>query len=448
MKTTAVSIKGMHCKSCELLIEDELMKIKGVQKVEVSHKTGEAVMHYSGETPSNGSVKRAVKSAGYELGKTENLPLVSAKTGDYADLGMSFVILVLLYLIGRELGLFNLSVQSGGNYSSLPIVFLVGLTAGVSSCMALVGGLVLGVASKFSQAHPDASVTKKFVPHLFFNLGRIASFFLLGGLVGVIGSVFQLSASMMGLLVIAVGAVMAVVGLQLTGIFPRLSNVSITLPKGISRTLGITEGEGEYSVRSSILLGALTFFVPCGFTQAMQLYAMSTGSFITGALTMAVFAIGTTPGLLGVGGLTSFMKGQYSKLFFKFAGLVVIALSVFNISNGLTLAGLRTTPKSTVQAAAVDPNVTVEDGKQVVHMVQTGQGYSPDTITVKKGVPVKWIVKSEDPNSCASSLVVPLLNIRTLLTANEQVFEFTPKETGDIRFTCSMGMYSGAFHVQ
>ena len=41
----------------------------------------------------------------------------------------------------------------------------------------------------------------------------------------------------------------------------------------------------------------------------MQLYAMSTGSPITGALTMGVFALGTAPGLLGVG-LTSIVKGS------------------------------------------------------------------------------------------------------------------------------------------
>ncbi|NCP77121.1 sulfite exporter TauE/SafE family protein [bacterium] len=41
--------------------------------------------------------------------------------------------------------------------------------------------------------------------------------------------------------------------------------------------------------------GALTFFLPCGFTLAMQAYAITTGSFITGALTMMAFALGTAP---------------------------------------------------------------------------------------------------------------------------------------------------------
>jgi sulfite exporter TauE/SafE len=73
----------------------------------------------------------------------------------------------------------------------------------------------------------------------------------------------------------------------------------------------------------------------------MQLYAISTGSPIQGALTMGVFALGTTPGLLGVGGLTSIIKGEYSKLFFKTAGVIVVLLALFNVSNGLNLLGVK-----------------------------------------------------------------------------------------------------------
>jgi sulfite exporter TauE/SafE len=309
--------------------------------------------------------------------------------------------------------------------------------------MALVGGLVLRVASRFSQENPNASMKEKFTPHLYFNLGRIVSFFILGGVIGFIGSFFQMSPSFMGLMIILVGISMIYLGLQLTNIFPQLTGSSITLPKWISKALGIsTRQDSSYSHRSALSLGALTFFVPCGFTQAIQLYAMTTGSFITGALTMSVFALGTTPGLLSLGGLTSFIKGKSSGLFFKIVGLTVIAMALFNISNGLTLAGIKKAGQTQVQNQKEDPNVKMENGVQVVHMEQNAQGYYPNVFTVKKGVPVKWIIKSIYP-SCASSLMVQKLNIRAALTDKEQVFEFTPKDSGDIPFSCSMGMYNG-----
>jgi sulfite exporter TauE/SafE/copper chaperone CopZ len=447
MNSKTVSIKGMHCKSCEILIEDELKSIKGVTAVDISHKTGQATIHFEGKHLNHGDVVHAVSAAGYTLGTNEKPPIFSKNVQDYVELGVGIAVIGLIYFIAKELGLFDLNLATSNNFNSLSVVLLVGLTAGVSTCMALVGGLVLGVASRFSQEHPNASVHEKFFPHLFFNLGRIVSFFILGGVIGLVGSYFQLSPTFMGLLVILVGVSMIYLGLQLTNIFPRLTGVNITLPKWISKAFGIsTHKDGAYSHTEAIMLGALTFFVPCGFTQAIQLYAITTGSFITGAITMAVFALGTTPGLLSLGGLTSFIKGKSTGLFFKIVGLTVIAMAIFNISNGLTLAGLKNT-RSVKAQTELDPNVKMENGIQIVHMEQNAGGYSPNEFTVKKNVPVKWIIKSVYP-SCASSLMVQKLNIRALLTEKEQEFNFTPTESGEIPFSCSMGMYSGVITVK
>lgn len=450
MHKAAVYIKGMHCRSCEILIEDEFRKISGVTDVKVSEKKGRAYVSYEG-TLDHQKIEEAVRNAGYELGMKEKPSLFSKRMQDYKDLGYAFLIMVLLYLIGRELGIFNLAVKSGSSYNSLPVVFLVGLTAGVSTCMALVGGLVLAASARFVEKHPQSSTLQKFKPHLFFNLGRVISFFVLGGIIGYAGSLFQLSSTTLGLLTIAVGGVMVLLGLQLTEIFPRLNGLNFTLPKGIAQALGIQEHtQKEYSHKNSFMMGAMTFFLPCGFTQAMQLFAISSGSPITGALTMGVFALGTAPGLLGIGGLTSVIKGTFTKPFFKFAGLVVIFMAIFNISNGLNLAGINVNAflnQSSVATNQTDPNVTLENGVQVVRMIQNTNGYSPNSFTIKKGVPVKWIVTSENAFTCAASIVSSKLGIRKNLEAGENIIEFTPTEAGNIRFTCSMGMYSGSFNV-
>ena len=235
-----------------------------------------------------------------------------------------------IYFIANDLGLFKLVAASSSNFSSLPVVFLIGITAGLSTCMALVGGLVLGASARFAEKHPTATPLQKFKPHLFFSLGRVISYFVLGGIIGYLGSFFQLSLTTLGILTIAVGAVMLLLGLQLTDLFPRLSGASFTLPKGNCQNFWNSRArKKEYSHKNSMIMGALTFFLPCGFTQAMQLFAIASGSPVTGALTMGVFALGTTPGLLGVGGLTSVIKGTFAKTFFKFAGIVVVVLAFF-----------------------------------------------------------------------------------------------------------------------
>ncbi|MBU2595386.1 sulfite exporter TauE/SafE family protein [Patescibacteria group bacterium] len=453
MNKTTVQIAGMHCRSCELLLEGEFKKIKGVKKVEASFKRKEVVV-YSKFDLSDKKIENVAAKAGYAVGIEKPKSWVTSDPQTYKDLFTALLIFMAIYILARRLGIFNLSFGSKNNPSSLLVVLMVGLTAGFSTCMALVGGLILGISSRHAEMHPEATPMQKFRPHLYFNLGRIASYFVLGGLIGLIGKAFQLSGSVLGILTIIIGLVMLVVGFQLTELFPRLSNISLTLPTGLTRVLGIKKHhEKEYSHLNSALVGALTFFMPCGFTQAMQLYAMSTGNFLSGALIMGAFALGTAPGLLGIGGLTSAIKGAFARRFFKFAGIVVVSLAVFNISNELNLTGLTakfssSSAKSGSKASPTsDPNVVEANGKQIVRMTQNSNGYSPNSFTIKKGMPTKWIVNSTDPNSCAASLYSSQLNVRSYLKYGENIFEFTPTEVGRINFSCSMGMYRGYFEI-
>ena len=452
MGQKTIHVSGMHCHSCELLIEEELLKVPGIQKAVVKQNKGTADIYFQGQLDES-LFDQAVCNAGYTLG-LDNKPFFSKNINDYKELFLSFLLIFNLFFLAKSLGILNIDTNHAGNYSSLPVVFLVGLTAGISTCMALVGGLVLGASANFAKKHPLATSLEKFKPHVFFNFGRIISYTLLGALIGYLGSFFQLSTSVLGILIIIVGLVMLLLGLQLTDISPRLKNINFSLPSGIAKLLGIKERKNqEYSHTNSLLMGALTFFLPCGFTQAMQLYAMSTGSPTQGALILGTFALGTAPGLLGIGGLTSLLKGAIARYFFKTAGLVVTALAIFNIINGYNLAGLNivssilAATRSTLTSTSPDKNVTLENGVQIVRMNQTGSGYTPNRFTIKKDIPVKWIITSLDSQTCASSIVSDKLGVRASLKSGDNVFEFTPKEVGSIRFSCLMGMYTGSFNV-
>ncbi|HMN19395.1 MAG TPA: sulfite exporter TauE/SafE family protein, partial [Candidatus Moranbacteria bacterium] len=446
-----VSVQGMHCRSCELLIEEEISKIPEVTRAVSDHKRGVAEVYYGEQKPAAEKIEQAIRQAGYSVGASGKKAFFSKNPQDYRDLGVAFLFLAGLYLVWKSLGFAEIKVGGVSDPSGLAVVLLVGLTAGISTCMALVGGLVLGISARHTELHPEATPLEKFRPHLFFNGGRIVGYALLGGLLGSLGSLLQFSAVTLGLLTIAVGIVMLVLGIKLTGVFPRLESATLTLPKGVSKLLGIKRHhEKEYSHRGAFVSGALTFFLPCGFTQAMQLYAVSTGSFAQGALIMGVFALGTAPGLLGIGGLTSLVKGIFAKRFFKFAGILVIFLAFFNIANGYNLTGWQGVALEKTQPGAAnvaDPNVTQENGVQVVRMTESSRGYSPNKFTIQKGVPVKWVIDAQDPYSCAASLMIAKLGIRQNLKAGENVIEFTPKEAGRLLFSCSMGMYTGVFNV-
>lgn len=451
MKKYEIPIKGMHCKSCEMILEEKLGAIPQVDRVKVNLKRKTAEIVAKSKVPAN-LVRDAIEGAGYEIGKEEPKKWLTGNPADFRDLGIALLVLIAIYFIAKSLGFTSLSVGSG-RPSSLAVVLLVGLTAGISSCMALVGGLVLSISARYAEKHPEATTIQKFRPHLFFNIGRILSYFILGGVIGLIGKAFQFSGPSLGALTIFVGIVMLVLGLQLTEISPKFSGQQITLPPFIAKLFGIKKHtQKEYSHSGSALAGALTFFLPCGFTQAMQLYAMSTGRLLSGALIMGVFALGTTPGLLGVGGLTSFIKGNFAKKFFKFAGLLVIALAFFNFRNGWNLTGWKISSGASDQAqtsATLDQSSTPqESGPQIIKMTQSAYGYQPNRFTVKKGVPVKWVIDSVDSNSCAASIYAPKIGVRKFLDPGENTIEFTPKDSGEIRFSCSMGMYTGTFIVK
>lgn len=450
-KYIKIPIKGMHCRSCEILIEDKLKEIPHVKSAELDYKTGEATVYYDGDAPQTHHLNRAIIDAGYEIGRSEKLLFMSRDGKEYYNLGIAFLILMILYFGLNLFGFTNINFSPNLSSPSLGLIVMIGLVAGFSTCMALVGGLSLGLSSKFAEKHPNASVVQKFRPHIFFVLGRIIGYALLGGLLGILGTMFKFSSLTNAVITIIVGIVMLVMGLQIINIFPRLSSYKFTLPKGLARIFGVTNKNKEYSHKNSMILGALTFFLPCGFTQAMQLYAISTGSFSSGAFVMGMFALGTAPGLLSIGGVTSLVHGTFKERFFKVAGLAVIFFALFNLNNGYTLASLNFSSlnfgSSRVQEQTSDPNVTLEGGVQVVRMVESGRGYSPNSFSIKKGVPVKWIIDVQAPYSCASSLVIPSLKINKNLTASDNVIEFTPDKAGKIPFSCSMGMYTGVFNV-
>src|SRR3989344_5106341 len=159
MKKNTVCIKGMHCRSCELLVEDELLKVPGVKKAIVSQRAGTAEIECDCEIDPK-HIEQAVNNAGYCLGVDEK-PLLSTNPRDWRDLGIAIFLALDLFFVAKGLGLFHISWVSSNNYSSLPIVFLVGLTAGVSTCMALIGGLVLGASAKFAEKHPNATTAQK-----------------------------------------------------------------------------------------------------------------------------------------------------------------------------------------------------------------------------------------------------------------------------------------------
>jgi len=321
-------VSGTHCASCKIFIEDTLKEQDFICDAHVDLKKETLQVEVNdNQDPENLArlLTSKILSNGYAVSVEK-----TAKEGSNGDviwkalpIGLGF--LALFFLLQKS-GILNLGI---GGQTTPVTSFIIGLIASVSSCLAIVGGLVLSLSAKISQ--DNVSDTKTFV---LFHTGRIVSFAILGGVLGMVGGAIGINFTLTAILGLLASVVMLLLGLNLVGIF---SKSKIALPSGLFNFFRRI----EHKTLTPLFIGFATFFLPCGFTQSMQVSSLSSGSFMSGLLIMFAFALGTLPmlALLSLGS-ASFANGKHAPLFFKSAGIVVIGLGLFGLLAGLAGLGI------------------------------------------------------------------------------------------------------------
>ena len=327
-KTYTFHVAGTHCASCKILIEDVLGEQELVKKVKVNLKKETLEVETDSEkSPEEiaSILTSKIKSNGYAVSVEKSAQENKGDPVIWKAIPLGLVFLVLFFILQKS-GILNLGI---GGKTTPATSFIIGLIASVSSCLAIVGGLVLSLSAKISQ--DEVSDTKTFV---LFHAGRLASFALLGGILGLIGNAIGINFTFTAILGIIASVVMLLLGLNLVGVFAKNK---IALPSGIFNFFR----KVEHKTFTPLLIGFGTFFLPCGFTQSMQVAAISSGSFMSGFLIMLAFALGTLPMLAFLSfGSASFAHGKHAPLFFKSAGVVVIGLGLFALLAGLAGLGI------------------------------------------------------------------------------------------------------------
>ncbi len=445
-------IAGMHCKSCEVLLENELSKLDDVQKCEVSHRHGSAEVRCSDAVPRQ-KIIEVIERCGYQVvtaGEKNPAPQTKKTWRDYLQ--------IILIIIGVTIGAFLIKkieiakfFPDLGSQVNVMIALLLGVVASLSTCLVLVGGIVLSFGNMYpvheSTRHPFWSRT---LPHIYFHVGRIGGFILLGGILGLVGSKLDYSVAFTGYFTILIALVMLYIGLQILGILPNITKLGFHLPKIFSHKISQLQAGNHHL--APILIGALTFFLPCGFTQSMQLAAVASGNFLTGAAIMGAFALGTLPALLAVGIGSSYAKKQKFNLLNRVIGIIIIFFALYSLNSGLVLTGSNFTLDFWKNSgeATVSTNTTGDNANtselQIVKM-DVDWDFSPTEFQVKKGVPVRWEITGINITGCSNEVVIPKLGLSKKLKEGLNVLEFTPTESGNLPFSCGMGMLNGHFSV-
>lgn len=451
-KECIYKVSGMHCASCEILIEKKLLQLHGVKSVEASTARGEVVIEYENEAPNAGKLNQAFLKDKYVFSKKEAAsgdPYVINLDGAIKTIGIAFLVIFAYFALNR-LGFGKYANVSAT--SSLPAFFIMGLIAGVSSCAALVGGIILSMSKQWTDLYAASNSTKeKMQPHIMFNIGRVASYAIFGAILGAVGSKFQVSLKFSSMLVLFVSVMMIFLALQMLGV-RAFRRFQFTMPKFITRR--IADEKNFQGKRMPALMGAATFFLPCGFTIAAQGVALISGSALQGALVLALFALGTAPALLAIG-LTSvkfFSRPHLFGQFAKVAGIVVLFFALFNINaqmNVLGWGGFSNIFSASKSAAADNGLPPIVGGKQILKMTASSRGYNPNYLRIRAGVPVRWEITDTGTSGCTGAIISRLFKGTIELTPGTiSVKEFTPPETaGKYRFSCWMGMVTGIIEI-
>lgn len=438
-----LKVEDMTCANCEMRIENALKKLDGIVKVKAVFGSSNVYITYDANIIRLNQIIQTIEKLGYTVKNKPDAAVASKPDIKKPDndkmsanrlLGLVIILLALYVIINNTAGFdFIPEVNRSMGYG---VLFLVGLMTSIH-CVAMCGGINLSLCVSYKSDNEISGKLSKLRPSFLYNMGRVTSYTVIGGMVGALGSVISFSGRAKGIVAVISGVLMVIMGLNMLNIFPRLRKLNPRMPKIFGKK--IHDNQGKYG---PFIVGLLNGLMPCGPLQAMQLYALGTGSFAAGALSMFMFSIGTVPLMFGLGAISSVISGKFTHKMMKISAVLVIMLGLVMANRGLALSGFFLPSVRFGVSTGTQRNgvATVKDGIQVVTTSLSSGRYEP--ITVQKGIPVKWTIKARkgDINGCNNEIIIPKFNTSKKLEVGDNIIEFTPTETGTFMYSCWMGM--------
>lgn len=411
-------IEGMSCKSCKHTIQKHLKNLKGVKKLRIDYETKRLNIIFDESVVSIEDLKSEVEILGYQL-KTEK-----ESREDKKLIVVAIILIGIIYLLlERVTPDFSNLLTSNQNLGYM-VLFIIGITTSFH-CVSMCGSLAL------SQVIHHENQVKR---NILYNLGRVISYTLLGGVIGLLGGFVTTDIPFFNLMPIILGMLMILIGLNKFGLIKGLK-----IP-----TFKLGQYKSKFRQQGPFILGLANGLMPCGPLQLMQLYALGLGSFTQGALAMFFFSLGTVPLMLGLGLFLNKLSAFSRSFVFKLGAILILFLGINMTFNGLTTLGINSNfslqSKSRIEAQMID-------GKQVVEFDLGRRNY--EDIVVQKGVPVELVINASGGmlNGCNRTLIFKEFNLKSDLNVGENIITFTPTKTGTFTYSCWMGMIRNTVKV-
>ncbi len=449
-KNQRFSIEGMQCVDCENILEEAALSLLGVQNAKADFTTESLELDFDTDVINLKTICEAIKTAGYtchsyiqknHLGFLKHMALII----------LAIAVFALLFQLKKTFAI-DLSLDDISENANYGLLFLVGVLTSFH-CVGMCGGFVLSYS-----VSAEKSKKSSHIGHISYGLGKTISYTGFGALFGLIGGAITITVMMKSIISGLAGLFLIMYGLSMMDAFAGLRRFHIRLPRFLVH--GLFNQQRKSS--SPFIIGLLNgLMIACGPLQAMYVLAAGTGSAIEGAKLLAVFAVGTLPLMMLLGYTANMVTANMTRQFLKISGIIILVLGAVMLNRGLVLSGTGNDINSlsakysqkikakymTWQHSFADVGTHIQAGYQIIYMEVEDKKYIPDDFTIRKNVPVKWIINVKQLPDCNKQIVIPSLDKTIDLHLGLQIIEFTPTDTGVISWSCQMGMIPGVFIV-
>ena len=213
-------------------------------------------------------------------------------------------------------------------------MFVTGLTGGFGHCIGMCGPVVAAYSVSLGRG--------SILPHLLYNLGRITTYVILGGIMGFTGSFVILAGRFQDIqktIMIIAGMVIIGMGLGMAGILPIITRVERKLSALPMLQKVMRVFSGDITTGTYYPMGIALGFIPCGLVYTALLSSARLGmeasthitGLLNGALLMMLFGIGTMPALLLFGKIVNIIGIKLREQLYRVSAVIMIVMGIIFI---------------------------------------------------------------------------------------------------------------------
>ena len=445
-----ITILDMQCTDCEYAIEEALQPLPGILEAKADFATETLTLEFDKDVIDPRTIYAKLKLAGYTCAEfSSKKPASLLKKFTYisiALLGVFFLFQLDNYVdFGIGIGELEQSISYG-------LLFLVGVLTSFH-CIGMCGAFVLSYTAATARQGRTAHLS-----HLAYGLGKTLSYTIFGAFFGLLGGSLTFTLGMRSLVSGAAGLFLIMYGLSMLEVFAGLRRFHLRLPKPMVQFISLIRRRISNPFAIGLLNGLM---IACGPLQAMYILAAGTGSPLEGAKLLFIFALGTLPVMVAFGYLANIITANTTRKLLQTSGIIILTLGTIMLNRSLLIAGtgydfnsIKTKISQQMQDHFLtghdtsDADSILQNGYQVIYMEVENLKFLPNKFTLRKNIPVKWIINAKKLSDCSRTIIIPSMDINISLHPGLQIVKFNPEESSVISWSCEMGMISGEFVIE